>query len=40
MNTIFDEEEKDLVINYDETSKIETTIKEHKIKISNPANCD
>ncbi|CAG8853307.1 22562_t:CDS:2, partial [Gigaspora margarita] len=40
MNTIFDEEEEDLVIDYNETSKIETTIKGWKIKISNLANCD
>ncbi|CAG8837596.1 36984_t:CDS:2, partial [Gigaspora margarita] len=40
LNTIFEEEEEDLVIDYDETCEIETTIKGHKVKISNPVDCD
>ncbi|CAG8442878.1 5535_t:CDS:2 [Gigaspora rosea] len=40
LNTIFEEEKEDLVIDYDETCEIETTIKGHKVKISNPVNCD
>ncbi|CAG8535072.1 13350_t:CDS:1, partial [Gigaspora rosea] len=40
LNTIFKEEEEDLVIDYDEAYEIETTIKGHKVKISNPVDYD
>ncbi|CAG8793438.1 3841_t:CDS:2, partial [Dentiscutata erythropus] len=36
LNTIFEEE--DLVVDYDKISETETTIKGHKVKISNPTD--